>query len=96
MRRNPAILSSALFDIRDDHDDEYVRELIFSRSASAAMPGDNRRMAATAEEGTAHKLVTCKCGRTMPNSEDRGDSRKDGILSNDQAQARRNDGVDCK
>lgn len=50
----------------------------FSHSASAAMPGDNRRMAATAEEGTAHKLVTCKCGRTMPNSEERGDSRKDG------------------
>lgn len=25
-------------------------------------------------EGTAHKLVTCKCGRTMPSSEDRGDS----------------------
>lgn len=53
----------------------------FSHSASAllpALPCDNVRMAATAEEGTAHKLVTCKCGRTMANSEDRGDSRKDG------------------
>lgn len=34
----------------------------FSRSASASMPGDNRRMAATAEEGTARKLGSRKCG----------------------------------
>jgi hypothetical protein len=42
----------------------------FSRSASAAMPGDNRRMAATAEEGTARKLGSRKCGeRTKPIAE---------------------------
>ena len=42
----------------------------FPRSASAAMPGDNRRMAATAEEGTARKLGSRKCGeRTKPIAE---------------------------
>lgn len=39
-------------------------------------------MAATVTEGTARKLVTRKCGRTMTNSEDRGDSRRDGTESN--------------
>jgi hypothetical protein len=64
--------------------DDYVRELIFSRSASAAMPGDNRRMAATAEEGTARKHVRTVNARTQRKSMFKGDSRKDGILSNDQ------------
>jgi hypothetical protein len=54
----------------------------FSRaSSSPAEPGsvglrDNLRMAATLAEGTARKLVIRKCGRTMTNSEDRGDSRE--------------------
>jgi len=33
-------------------------------------------------EGTARKLVPCKCGRTMTKSENRGDSRKDGRFMN--------------
>lgn len=43
-RGESAVPSSVLFDIRDDHDDEYVHELIFSRSASAVMPGDNDKL----------------------------------------------------
>ena len=50
-------------------------------SSSTLLPQGRSGMAATALEGTAPKLVTGKCGRTMPNSEDRGDSRKDGTNS---------------
>lgn len=67
-----------------------VTEFIFSRSASAAMPGDNRRMAATAEEGTARKHVSPVNARTQRKSMFKGDSRKDGRLANtpDQRRAR--------
>ena len=38
--------------------------------------GDKPGMAATPAEGTARKLVTRKCGRTMSKSENRGDGRE--------------------
>lgn len=47
-------------------------------SEQSGVPATSIRMAATLAEGTARKLVTRKCGRTMTKSEDRGDSRKDG------------------
>jgi len=74
------LLAELLHDIRDDHDDEYIQQLIFSRSASAAMPRDNRRVAATAEEGTARKHVRTVNARTQRKSMFKGDSRKDGTF----------------
>lgn len=53
----------------------------FSRSASAlphGVPGDNSRMAATAEEGTARMQVSPVNARTQRKSLFKGDSRKDG------------------
>jgi hypothetical protein len=49
----------------------------FSRATSPAMACDNRGMAATVAEGTARKLLSRKCGRTMTKSEDRGDSSEE-------------------
>jgi hypothetical protein len=47
-----------------------------SPTALRVTPTARLGMAATAREGAAPKLVTGKCGRTMTNSEDRGDSRE--------------------
>lgn len=48
------------------------------RGGGNAIPLTKLRMAATAYGGTARKLVTRKCGRTMTKSEERGGSRRDG------------------
>lgn len=50
---------------------------MFSPSASTTRPVATRQgMAASAEQGTARKLVTRNGGRTMSKSEERGDGRE--------------------
>lgn len=51
----------------------------FSRSTSRESGCDNRRMAATVEEGTAQKLVSVNAGNQFPIASVNRDSRKDGI-----------------
>ena len=52
----------------------------FSRTTSAAMPRDNRGMAATVVEGTAPKLVQVNAGKLFRIASNISDSRKDGTF----------------